>query len=52
MPKSFLHDMVLMEDLLEDLASKGYTLSEVEDMFDSALDEVGYSDEEDDEEII
>lgn len=49
MPKSYLHDIVLMEDLLEDLASKGYTLAEVDDMFEQALEETGYSDEEDDE---
>lgn len=51
MPKSFLQDIVALEDLLERFASAGYTLGEVEELFDTAMEEVGYYDEydEDDE---
>lgn len=49
MPKTYLQDIVLMEDLLEELASKGYTFEELEDMFDTAIDELGYFEEIEDE---
>lgn len=51
MPKTYNEDILGLEDYLELLAARGYTLAEVEEMFDTALEETGFYDEtEDDDE--
>lgn len=45
----FLADVESMEDVLTRLASQGYTLEEVEEIFEIALENTGYYDELDDD---
>jgi predicted RNase H-like HicB family nuclease len=49
MPKTYDSDMTALEDILERLASAGYTLAEVEEMIDDALEETGFYDELDED---
>lgn len=49
--KNFDHDLIPLEDLLETLSDKGYTATELEDLFATAMTELFEDDDYDDYDI-